>query len=175
MEFMKLFNTIPRELQIMIAVEYLGDWKYKNGKLVYDFTNLYNKIPKIKHRKYSNIVYDTRFEEYVYTVQKTTVLRLKINKNKKYVFECSERRTYREDEIEEVIDFNDEGDPISTPYVDPRGGNMNGLYYLQLVHKDYYHSNDSRILTNKYGENNTIIIDNMDKYIIKEKILFVYF
>ena len=163
MDILTLFQRIPKELQIEIAVTYLGDWKYKNGKIVFDFTNLYSKIPKIKYISANKFINNN---EFIYVSIKMYRCELKINRHKKYVFDYTEKREYGEDEYEidenEMAIFDFEMADSFNDYAvqcDPKGGKLLELFNWYMINVNHYIKNDATNTT--------------DKYKMKEKLLFI--
>lgn len=136
MELTKVINLLKhlnKDLIVFIAVEFVGGWVYKNNKLVFDYEQMYNKIPRpicIISGKY---IYSRGF---IYMKMSDSFISLSITSYKSYIISYIENREYKEHEYSEEI--NSEG--IKVIVVNKKYSDLTQTYALDF--------NDSII--NKY-------------------------
>jgi hypothetical protein len=147
MDLVTLLKRIPRDLLMHIAVEYVGGWKKKDGKIVFDFTYLYGKIPKIKYIQNNYLVYS---RQYIYVKELSFNCELKISEERKYILSYWEEREYREHEYE----VNALTQKI---HVYPKCGTLDQRIYLDILDID---CQKQEIMESLWDDNNGIIITN---------------
>lgn len=95
-----LLKYLNKDLIILIAVEFVGGWKYKNNKLVFDFELLFNRIPRPFCFTSKYFVYS---RGYLYNIDHACAVKLPISLSKSYEISYIENQEYKEHEYSKEI------------------------------------------------------------------------
>ena len=129
MELTKILNLLKhlnKDLVVLIAVEFVGGWKYKNNKLLFDFEPLYKRIPQPICTTSKKFIYSRGF---IYTIDHETVVSIPISLFKSYVISYVENQEYKEHEYSQEIT----ADGIQKIIVNREYGDINYSYYLDFM------------------------------------------
>lgn len=127
MEYTHLFFRLQKDLQIKIAVEYVGGWKCVKGKLEYSFDHYFNKIPRPIGTHRYKFIYSRGFWYHKYDDWHVV---LKISAHKSYVLRLYEEREWSEYEYEVVSKDSEPQKIITTGH-----GLYDGYHLLELNNK----------------------------------------
>lgn len=124
-----LLNHLNKDLVVLIAVEFVGGWKYKNNKLVFDFEPLYKSIPQPVYTNSKKFIYSRGF---IYTIYYESIVSIPISIFKSYIISYIENQEYKEHEYTQEITI--EG--IKKIVVNKENGDINYSYYLDFMNNE---------------------------------------
>lgn len=103
-KIIELLKHLNKDLVVLIAVEFVGGWIYKNKKLVFDYERLYNKIPRVLCSTSSRFVYSRGFK---YMIERDCQILLPITIHKSYIISYFEICEYKEHQYFEEINIEE--------------------------------------------------------------------